>query len=400
MQKSIRISVLFVIGLCLLGRCSDDDNDSRLVIKDDPIPDPSLNELGLRKSKGGRVAASCGGYSSGSRNGMGYYTYPDVVINVIPAGSNLIRNESFETRKSGTNCPIGPWQNQPTQGFPDIWTYGFRNGSVVGTPDYLQTCADINSGYNPNAHIYGAQAPRTGNSMGGILASVPGTQGGTFAEYFIQEFTSPLLQGRQYQVEFYISLADQLKYACNGIGAYFTNDFSTLTSTGEKPNYDQFTPQIPNSYPTAYQIDKTGWTKISGTYTPSISGVKWIVIGNFRPDNRLMLSSPDPGTNNSYYYIDDVSVVEAAGSSNLVVNFEDYEIPNRFTLYNSSGSQVATTGWVGYADYQGPWGMSLSNGSTASLSTPAGSATLFTLRVETCPPSTTTDGWTAAWGCN
>ena len=38
--------------------------------------------------------------------------------------------------------------------------------------------------------------------------------------------------------------------------------------------------------------------------------------------------------------------------------YSAYDRPNRFSLYDASGL-VATSGWVGYADYSGPWGSDL-----------------------------------------
>jgi hypothetical protein len=400
-KEKTRFYLLQAIVAIIIVSCSTNDETLKQV-KGDPIL------IEQKSSANARTAATCGGFYSGSKNGIGYYTYPEIAIAVALPGINLIRNPGFETRKSGTNCPIGPWQDpSTTQGFPDIWSYGTRSTvfssgkEIIGTPDYLQTCADINSGYNPNNHIYGSQVPRTGDSMTGIIASSPGTVGGTASEYIIQEFDQPLIQGRSYNVEFYVSLADKMKYACNGIGAYFTNNFNSLFQTVLKPNYDNFTPQIPSAFPNSYLTDVIGWTKVSGTYTPSISGVKWIVIGNFRPNNRLTLPIADPGTTISYYYIEDVSVTELPSpSSSISVYCVPYDVPNRFTLYNSSGSNVATTGWIGTANYPGPWGQSLNNGSPITMTAPTAGSATFKLRIETSPPSNINDAWTASVGCN
>jgi hypothetical protein len=58
-----------------------------------------------------------------------------------------------------------------------------------------------------------------------------------------------------------------------------------------------------------------------------------------------------------YYVYPDTNICNAVSSSNNL-QYYAYDRPNRFTLYDSTG-YITSSGWVGYADYAGPWGASL-----------------------------------------
>ena len=93
-----------------------------------------------------------------------------------------------------------------------------------------------------------------------------------------------------------------------------------------------------------------------------------------------------------------LNLSNVAQGATVQVNCDAVEIPNRFSVYAANGSLVATTGWIGYADYSGPWG--------SSLSTPPNQVLLFTkqtntytLKVETAPPFSMSDSWNAIVTC-
>lgn len=79
-------------------------------------------------------------------------------------------------------------------------------------------------------------------------------------------------------------------------------------------------------------------------------------------------------------------------------NFTFYvaDVPNRFTLYDSNGNSFYTSGWQGNANYQGPWGSSLSTSNTFSYAYDGSRGRYITLRVETVvenAPNHTNDYW-------
>lgn len=69
---------------------------------------------------------------------------------------------------------------------------------------------------------------------------------------------------------------------------------------------------------------------------------------------------------NSYNVYPEQCINLDPGTYNLV--WESFDRPNRFSIYRDSHTAlVATTGWVGVADYIGPWGSSLATAENGSL---------------------------------
>lgn len=108
---------------------------------------------------------------------------------------------------------------------------------------------------------------------------------------------------------------------------------------------------------------------------------------------------------NGYYtyphiYIDAFS----SGISALNISWNAVDRPNRFTLYDEDGNQVATTGWKGTASYSGPWGTSLATATSGVLTVTRDPAmTYYRLVVEAGPANLSSpinDSWDAIIGCS
>ena len=67
-----------------------------------------------------------------------------------------------------------------------------------------------------------------------------------------------------------------------------------------------------------------------------------------------------------YHQYDPVQICN--GLSTTTIEFYWYSIdrPNRFNLYDNTGL-ISTSGWVGFANYPGPWGSSLSTPSSGTI---------------------------------
>ena len=72
----------------------------------------------------------------------------------------------------------------------------------------------------------------------------------------------------------------------------------------------------------------------------------------------------DYHTYQPYYICNDIT------SNTIAIEYSSSSRPNRYNLYDLNGSLVATSGWVGYANYPGPWGASLSSSSNGTISYP------------------------------
>jgi hypothetical protein len=222
-------------------------------------------------------------------------------------------NFSFESSKTSCTNDIGLITS--TKG-PAAW----ENVTSFGSSIYLNTCSAL-GGLHPADNSWGSQNPSSGNGMMRVRSGPPGP-GISLPEdpslaynYLRQELSTPLLKGITYYIEFFVSLADVSNYGANSLGIYLTKNPNDFVPQGSQTNLTHLTPQIPNVYPatTAY-LDFNGWTKICGFYTPTVDGVKYFVIGNFRGTSNYSLSASTGykgvSSNIPYYYIDDVYIGE------------------------------------------------------------------------------------------
>lgn len=220
------------------------------------------------------------------------------VTNIVNA-QNLVPNAGFEDTVS---CPFSSGQINNTQSW---------HSATMGTPDYFHSCNGeiISVPYN----YFGIQSAHTGTAYAGIYTFFSPTP--NIREYLQVQLTSPLNSGWNYNIEFYVSMADTCMYATDNLGVFFS---CNPVYQGDFYNIDSM-PQIEND--TANPLaNKTGWTKISGTYTAT-GGEEYITIGNFKPDSLADTASVAGGTSfSAYYYIDDVSVIP--DSSSAIYNFD------------------------------------------------------------------------------
>jgi hypothetical protein len=210
------------------------------------------------------------------------------------SAQNLAPNPGFEIY---TACP----NNNSQVTFAPPW-----NAPTTGTPDYLQACSTDPNYSAPNS-IFGNQTPHTGNAYMGLLAHYKSSSQNTNVREYIQApLLSPLAAGQSYTVSFYVSLADNSKWAVDSMGAYFSvgpvaqsNNFAIAAS-----------PQVSNQG--GVISDKTNWVLIQGTFTAN-GGETHLIIGNFKDDANTTITALTGTLEYGYYFIDDVSVVAVAG---------------------------------------------------------------------------------------
>ena len=220
--------------------------------------------------------------------------------------NNLVPNGSFENI---TTCPsstiytsqlpfAAPWQN-PTQ----------------GTSDLFSTCdTTIASGWNVPifgvpSNAGGYQQPHAGNNYAGGYFWDPTYFGGSsYREYFQIQLSNLLIQTKKYCASFYISRPTGSSFATSRIGAFI----SQTPINSANPYVLNVTPQIENPYHN-FITDTIRWTEIKGIYIAS-GGENYITIGNFFNDNNTdtLFAGGKYGRSEvySYYYLDDVSLVE------------------------------------------------------------------------------------------
>lgn len=263
---------------------------------------------------------------------------------VLAQFANLVQNPSFEERAPINFCPTTVGGNNPAATNWDAPSLAFYS------TDYFHTCA--NGAFNPNQN--GAPA-RTGNGYNGFIAILPSSN---YSEYLYQELAQPLVSGKTYYIEFYVRIQKNARYSVKHLGLYLANSLSQIDTKTEIQNK---TPQIPNNFPSAsYYSNRFGWTKISGTFTPSTSEVKHLVIGNFDngiPNNQETVITNSFGctsagcctTNNAlpecdqgaYYFVEDVNIwdtdncTSTFASSQVSVTGPSAVCPGNVYYYNA-----------------------------------------------------------------
>ncbi len=212
-------------------------------------------------------------------------------INVI--AQNIVPNSDFEIYSS---CPwtisqinlATPW-NTPT---------------LLGSPDYFNACAG--GGVSVPINGVGYQTDHSGGgAYGGFFAFQRFST--NFREYIQVELTDTIIKDIPYKVSFYVTLADDLGYAVSSIGMFFSH---TAISRNDGQRFDTI-PQVINP-PGQPLTSKENWMLITDTFISNVGGEKYITIGNFNDDSvsdTVALNDSSSQWWNSYYYIDDVSVV-------------------------------------------------------------------------------------------
>jgi OmpA-OmpF porin, OOP family len=197
-------------------------------------------------------------------------------------GQNLVLNPGFD---QFITCPsFGQ--------FGTTWINDWQKPTIGSSDYYNFNCPGIQPV---------KQTPHSSEGYAGIICYNFGTE---YREYITGEFSSPLVAGTTYEIEFYVSLNDGYIQAIEEVDAYIST-----TSPGPFSNtlHIAVTPQITNQ--TGALNDTSSWTKISGNFL-ALGGEQFITIGNFNDDNNTTITQPGSvGSFGAYYFVDDVSVI-------------------------------------------------------------------------------------------
>ena len=204
------------------------------------------------------------------------------------SSQNLIANASFEDH---TFCP-GDYSDFCNNVCPP-WFCGTN-----GTVDYYHECSpgpNVSVPYNTQ----GMQHPRTGAAYAGILMRIWYQN---WREYPTIQLTQPLTADTWYTFECYVSLADN-HCGVEQFGVYFSvgNPYTAITT----PYPVQ--PQIETNY--GFFSDTANWKLIRGCYLAE-GGEQYLMFGNFHNDLQTPLDPVCEDLFTSYYFLDDMSLVE------------------------------------------------------------------------------------------
>lgn len=201
----------------------------------------------------------------------------------------IIRDGSFEDIK---RCPNGVTARGRTLDHLKAWSQPAK-----GTPDLFSRCS---RNYESRApfNTCGYQHPYDSASYVGLLANRSG-----WREYVTQSFMAPLKKDSMYQIELWVSLADNSRWASDSVGIGLSTG-SPHSNTSGALQCD--TLMLTNGAIT----DTTNWVPLRFIYK-ACGTERHIVIGCFSRTSQGFARTGrkrKPVRDWAYYYVDAVSV--------------------------------------------------------------------------------------------
>jgi len=247
----------------------------------------------------------------------------NLLVDVQCVGNNLVLNAGFDTLKN--SCPTN-YVSQPGFGslsYDLLSTTRWKMANYA-TTDIFASCSDVFSPVNSIFNLcFGYETPRSGGNFAGLFVNLTNQN---YNEYLQGRLAQPLTPGKQYLVQFNVSLADYSLLGVDRLGIYFSGTEVAYPGYGVLP----YTPQL-ESPSGQFFTQKDGWQTISFLYTPT-EVAEYFVIGNFRHQLQTK-TTPAPANNGSnlggasngcggtqsgaafaYYFVDDVFISEVNGS--------------------------------------------------------------------------------------
>lgn len=208
-------------------------------------------------------------------------------------------NPSFEE----TNLPVENFD----QTLNPIYYLKYWWKPTSGTTDYYYKSDSVDVFTAPSHYSEGLPA-KDGGAYTGMFVHV---RRGVYLEYLQTKLIEPLKRDQKYCVKMYVSLSSVMGYATDGIGIYFGQN--EICKMGFRDFRLNFEPQILNE--PGKILDKVSqWVPVFGVFTAT-GGEQYLIIGNFLKRNQYKIKKTKSyvpfrrDEKNSYYYIDDVSVV-------------------------------------------------------------------------------------------
>lgn len=184
------------------------------------------------------------------------------------------------------------------------------NPYTLERPDYFEE-GNIMPDIGIPSNIYGYQEAHSGSHYAGINAFSYDPK--KFRSYIYTKLREPLEEGKMYCIKFYVSLADNSKFATANLSAYLSKKEVDIEDQEVKQNV-YFDAQVKNNLLKPLKNVRS-WEVVCNVYT-AVGKEKFLAIGNFDPDSKTITEKipppaglKGPQVQMAYYYIDDVSVV-------------------------------------------------------------------------------------------
>ena len=211
------------------------------------------------------------------------------------SSQNLLKNPSFEQYD---HCP-------KRLGNFDVDVVAWST-PTAGSTDYFNACS---TSMGTPENFNGEQPAEFGTGYAGLYLYAPDD----YREYLQAELTAGLEKGKEYQVSFFVSLAERSDFAIKEFGVLFAKDKlkipikKTLSKSywyrqvGNKYNYMEI------GYSNFYD-DTHDWVPVSTSFVAK-GGEKYMILGNFKNNARTRKFKIEyKAKQGAYYYVDAVEV--------------------------------------------------------------------------------------------
>jgi hypothetical protein len=283
-----------------------------------------------------------------------YFSFLLFITSLLRAQVNFVPNPSFENDNSFKPITGFHWQHYK-HGTSDSFLIG--NNKLVladkwfqptdGTPDILNSDSSYLFGFKTKTARTGTgrMGMITGICKNGLVSWFAYQDG--YSEYIECKLTQPLVEGKMYCVRYYVALDEKSNFASHRFGFTITND--TVRYKNSHTNMWGYDPVAHiNEADDHYITSDEGWVMICDTFIAH-GGEQFLTIGSFQRDFPKRIHKVKktehtslrvtPFQKFSYYYIDDVSLMEVLPGEPLCAEPRDTIARNNLVfMIDVSGS--------------------------------------------------------------
>ncbi|MDX1315613.1 MAG: OmpA family protein [Eudoraea sp.] len=218
-----------------------------------------------------------------------------VLAGLLSPAQNLVYNPSFEEFEQ---CPV-------KLGNLDVDVVQWST-PTLGSTDYFHSCS-THMGTPKNFN--GEQAAKFGSGYSGLYLYAPDD----YREYLQGELIETLEAGKQYELSFFISLAERSDFAIREFGVLFSDnllDFDTKKNISRKVRYKESENRyhylrIPD---TEFFRDTRDWVEVRTSFEAK-GTERFMILGNFEDNaGTLKTKRKRMAKQGAYYYLDRVTL--------------------------------------------------------------------------------------------
>ena len=240
------------------------------------------------------------------------------LVTALGWGQNLVKNPSFETY---IECPdaLGTFNKHVKH-----WST-----PTLGSTDYFNTCSKV---MGAPENFNGIQHPKFGEAYAGVYFYAPGD----YREYVQVPLSNTLRKGENYDLKFYVSLAEGSDFAVKDFGVVFSYK-PLAVQTKKNLSRGRLFQMKGNQFQTfevghsKFHEDKSIWLKIEISFKAR-GFENYLILGNLRDNKstKKVQTKRKESKKGAYYYIDMVTLT----SPNAIVAREAIKTDSVYMLKN------------------------------------------------------------------